>query len=1172
MADSPVSLAVPARAAAGVRDAPGAWTLGNERYRTLITDRGTGVSQFEGFALNRWAPDPLGDEGGWYVYLDEPGLAPWSIGVLPVAPRAGRAAAVGTRGSFTLIREEFDLEARLTVAVVPLRGLELRRVTVINRSGRPRAIGLTSAFEIVLHDRAADRSHPAFSRLFVQTDWDAARGALLASRRLRGADERFPLLAHAILEERGPDYDSDRARFLGRTSGRDRPRALLEGGPLSRTVGNALDPVAALRATRRLAPGEVLELTFLLAAGWSRAEVIAAVEKARLDGPDRLIAEALALSEDVVGAGSSDDPIWFLEPEADAAPAIASAPARIEPEDDAETLAFWNGFGGFAPGGREYVVRMPIDADGRPLRPPLPWVNVIANENFGCVVSESGAGATWSQNSRERRLTPWSNDPLLDPHGEALYVRDEDTGVVISPLPGPAPGGGSYEMRHGFGVSRCLHASGGLSFETSLFVPRHDPLKITRVRVTNTLERPRRLSLVAYQRLVLGAVPEETAASIVTSRDPRTGALFATRPDDALFPARVAFATLAGGQGARLDGPAAFAYTCDRASFLGPRGDLARPRALRDATAFDGRAGVALEPCFAQRVVFELAPGASVTWDALLGDAADQDEARALVARFRAPGACALALEESRRFWDELLSAVRVKTPAPALDAVLNGWMTYQTLSCRMWGRTAFYQSGGAFGFRDQLQDASALLHYRPALCRAQILLHAAHQFTEGDVLHWWHPPGDHGLRTRFADDLLWLPLLTATYVQATGDLGVLDERAPYLTARLLEPGEQEILIEPKVSDASGDLYEHGCRAIDRSLTVGVGAHGLPLFGCGDWNDGMNRVGQGGRGESVWMGFFLCTVLDAFVPLCERRGDRERAQRYAEARARLAAAIEREGWDGEWYRRGYYDDGTPLGSKVSDECRIDALAQAWAVLSGVAPHERARSALDAVERELVDHAAGIVRLLAPPFEHTPRDPGYIKGYVPGVRENGGQYTHAALWFVRALAESGRRDRAAHLLEALSPVSHAQDVAQTLQYQIEPYVITADVYGAEPHVGRGGWSWYTGSSGWMIRVALESILGLTEVEGRAFVLKPAIPDDWPGFRIERRLPEGTVYEFEVVHPGGPAEVVVRVTLDARDLAPEGDAAVVPIERDGRRHRVAVELGARAGTATAPGAAR
>jgi cyclic beta-1,2-glucan synthetase len=595
-------------------------------------------------------------------------------------------------------------------------------------------------------------------------------------------------------------------------------------------------------------------------------------------------------------------------------------------------------------------------------------------------------------------------------------------------------------------------------------------------------------------------------------------------------------------------------HTADRAAFLGRWGSPARPAMLARGGALDGATGAGLDPCFSQQVSVTLAPGDTAVCAFVLGAAEGVPDARHRITALRAAGAVEAVRAAARSAWDDVTSRVRVHTPSEAIDLMVNGWLVYQTLACRMWGRSAYYQSGGAWGFRDQLQDSAAFAMIQPGLARAQLLLHAAHQFAEGDVLHWWHPPGGAGVRTRFADDLLWLPFLTSTYVETTGDTGVLDETASFLTARALAPGEDEAYLEPADSGTAASLYEHGARAIDRSLVTG--SHGLPLFGGGDWNDGMNRVGREGRGESVWMGFFLYAVIGGFLPLALARGDHARAERWQRRREALRQAIETAGWDGGWYRRAYYDDGTPLGSATSDECRIDALAQAWAVLSGAAPAERARTAMDAVERELVDERDGLIRLLTPPFEHTPHDPGYIKGYVPGVRENGGQYTHAALWVVRALAELGRRERAARLLEMLSPIRHTRTPERLAIYQVEPYVVAADVYGAAPHVGRGGWTWYTGSSGWMMRVALESVLGVRLERGRVLCLRPCIPADWPGFELTWRDDDTTL---EIVVRNGGAGQVRAARLDGAPVEVSDGVARIPLAHDGRRHRVEIDLG-------------
>ena len=880
-----------------------------------------------------------------------------------------------------------------------------------------------------------------------------------------------------------------------------------------------------------------------------------------------------------------------------ATPAAPTAAARVTDDAQASAAAASRRSGpdvsgAFALDGSEYVLT--LDGDGGAVaRPPLPWVNVVANETFGFLVSESGAACTWSRNSRENRLTPWYNDPVSDPHGEALYVRDDESGAFWSPLPGPAPtasspqapavpaaasarqartgddgapghdaaaGGAAaerdaaFEVRHGLGYTVWRRRAYALAHEVTTFVPQRpaDRVKITRVRITNLADTPRRLSLFAYHRLVLGDLPGTSRRFVVSALDGPSDALFARNRANGEFAHAIVFAAAAAPPDATTR------FTGDRTAFLGRHGSPVAPRAIATGGALDGRTGPALDPCAALQISLVIAAQATVECSLLLGEADDEAAARALVARYRAPGAIDEAEREARAFWTELRTAVHVATPVPAIDHMVNAWLPYQILSCRLWGRSAFYQSGGAFGFRDQLQDAAAFAVTRPALTRAQILLHAAHQFVEGDVLHWWHPPLGRGIRTHFSDDLLWLPWITARYVAITGDAGVLDERVGFVAARPLAPGEDDAYLLPTRADEVADVYAHCCRALDRSL--GTGVHGLPLMGTGDWNDGMNRVGREGRGESVWMGFFLFRVLDDFIALCERRRDGARVARYRAHQDRLRDALETAGWDGAWYRRAYYDDGSVLGSAANAECKIDALAQAWAVISGAVSRARAGAAMDAVLRLLVDEEHGLIRLLTPPFDRDPRDPGYIKGYVPGIRENGGQYTHAALWVVEAFAELGRCDRAAALLEMLCPATHAATPARVATYQVEPYVVAADVYGVPPHVGRGGWTWYTGSAAWMYRIAVETILGIRLAGGDTLVVAPRIPDTWPGFTVRLRVPQAGEYEIVVTNPSGRAEVVRAVTIDGAAAAVVDGEARIAVGRDRRPRRIEVVLGA------------
>jgi cyclic beta-1,2-glucan synthetase len=803
-------------------------------------------------------------------------------------------------------------------------------------------------------------------------------------------------------------------------------------------------------------------------------------------------------------------------------------------------LPYFNGLGGFTHDGRVYAIYQ-----GPEDKTPAPWVNVIANPNFGTLVSESGSGVTWYGNSQQNRLTPWSNDPVSDPPSDVIFIRDEESGKFWSPTPHPIRELDAYRTRHGAGFTVFEHNSHAIEQELVTFVPLDrrggDPIRIQHLRLRNGSSRHRRLLVTFYVEWVLGDEREKTQQHIVTSWASDSKAILARNRYNPDYGERVAFAAMS---------PSPRSYSGDRTEFIGRNGSLSEPAALK-RDRLSNRTGAGLDPCAALQVEVEIAPGDTTDVICLLGQAESQQEAQRLIQKYREDLAVEQALLRTTRWWDNILGTIQVETPILSINFLINRWLLYQTLSCRIWGRSAFYQSGGAFGFRDQLQDVMTLLYASPGLAREHILHAASRQFKEGDVQHWWHLPSGSGIRSRFSDDLLWLPYVVAQYVRVTGDIKILEEEIPFLDAPILEEDQHEVFLLPTISTEQGTLFEHCQRAIERGLTSGP--HGLPLIGIGDWNDGMNRVGVEGKGESVWLAWFLISVLDEFAGLAELKDESSLAEIYRTKARDLAAIIEKTAWDGEWYRRAYFDDGTPLGSAQNAEGRIDSLPQSWAILSGAADPLRAAQALDAAVDQLVLEEEQLVLLFTPPFETSDPTPGYIMGYPPGVRENGGQYTHGSLWLPMALARQGDGERAERLLRIMNPIEHTREPEDVERYKVEPYVVAADVYRLHGKVGQGGWTWYTGSAGWMYRIWVEEILGL-KIEAGKMKISPVIPPHWEGFKLRYRLGEA-IYEIKVENPDRVSRGVVWIELNGE----RQDQDFIDLEGSEGRHSVLVRMG-------------
>jgi cyclic beta-1,2-glucan synthetase len=1281
---------------------PGIHLLSNGRYAVMVTTAGSGYSHWRDLAVTRWREDRTRDAWGMYVFLrDAHSGQVWSAAYQPSGVEPDSYEVAFSEDHVEIRRRDGAITTTLEVVISPEHDAEVRRVSLTNLGLRAREIELTSYAEIVLAPPAADWVHPAFSNLFVQTEFAPDLSALLATRRPRSHGEPQVWAAHVVVAEGETvgdlQYETDRARFLGRGRGIRTPMSVIDGHPLSNTVGAVLDPIVSLRRRVRLAPGASARVTFSTLIAPSRDEALAladeyhdpaAFERAatlawtqaqvqlhhlgigpdeaylfqelagqilyseptlrppsavltrntrgpsalwrhgisgdmpivlvRIDEPEdqgivrqllraheywrmkQLAVDLVILNEqapsyaqdlqasleaqvrtsqsrlqheghepsgsvfilrgDLISAEDrtllqtaaravllsrrgtlAEQVVRQPRPEAALVPLARRLPATksldvLPPQPE---LEFFNGLGGFSANGREYVTIL-----GEGQWTPAPWINVIANPSFGFQVSESGSGYTWSLNSRENQLTPWSNDPVNDPPGETIYVRDEDNGELWGPTVLPIrEEAWPYIARHGQGYSRFEHTSHGISLDLLQFVPLEDPIKISRLTIENHSGRSRRLSVTAFVEWVLGVSRSGSAPFIVTEIDPDTGAMLARNAWNNDFGSRVAFADLDGRQ---------TAWTGDRTEFLGRNGTLDHPASLERGDRLSGKVGAGLDPCGALQTIVELRAGGRAEIVFFLGDAATMEEARTLIALYRGADLDGLLRTVMKR-WDEVLGAVQVTTPDRAMDILLNRWLLYQTLACRVWARAAFYQAGGAYGFRDQLQDVMALTVAQRDVTRAQILRAAARQFVEGDVQHWWHPPSGRGVRTRISDDLLWLPYAVFHYLEVTGDLGLLDEVVPFLDGPTLAAGQEESYFEPRVSAQSGTLFEHCARALDRSLAVG--SHGLPLIGTGDWNDGMNRVGSAGKGESVWLGWFLHTNLWEFARLADARDEHQRAEVWRLHVSALKASLEREAWDGEWYRRAYFDDGTPLGSATNTECRIDSIAQSWGVISGAAEPARGARAMAAVEKHLIRSREGLVLLFTPPFDRASPDPGYIKGYLPGVRENGGQYTHAAIWSVLAFAALGDGDKAGELFSLLNPMNHASTRAGVYRYKVEPYVVAADIYAEPPHVGRGGWTWYTGSAGWMYRAGIEWLLGF-RVRGSTLHFDPCIPRAWRRFEITFRY-HASRYEITVENPRGVSRGVSGIEVDGNPLV-TGSTSLM-LADDGKTRRVRVVLG-------------
>ena len=1276
--------------------------LSNGHFQVLISNRGSGYISWRNKDLTRWQPDPVLENWGNWIYLQEmhysntPADKLWSATYQPLAAGAENMQVSFHAHMVTYQRVVDQLTSVMEVTVSPDEPVEIRRIYLQNNSNRPRRLRVTSYGEVVLATHSEDTQHPAFNKLFIESEYEKELGLQIFSRRPRTDTETPFLIGHMLMgkdEELDVHHEADRNIFIGRGHGARDPQALFSKEYLHGSSAATLDPIFALGSEITIAAHEQKQIAFLTFAAESKQELIALAQKfhtwpmvdytfhqADINNQQQLEEEGLdsgaalenilktfsallypykavrAKAEILAANSLGQSALWRFGISGDLPillvmvdnprqlelvreallvfkylcnrnfkielvilnrqptdygaelnglihrlirktdcdnylnlsagvyviyydqmnheerillqsvarvilkgengslaeqltdysvpayrlpkfyPSLPSSPQPALKFQLPDNLQFFNGYGGFSSDGKEYHILVEPNK-----KTPAPWVNVIGYPQFGFMVTEAGSQTTWAVNSGENRLTPWSNDPVQDPTGEALYLRDEETAEVWTPTPQPSNTGQPHLVRHGAGYTIFEHKSHGIKHSLTLYASPSDPVKIIRLKVTNLSDRNRRLTVTQYIEWVLGTTRTKNSAFIIPEYDFETESLLASNPYNSEFGQRTAFLS----SNKEIHG-----MTADRTEFLGRAGTIRTPAAL-ERLGLEKRITAGEDPCAALQVHIDLESNSSEEICFILGQGDDRSQAIELIKKYQQSEAIEQAFEETTAYWNQLLDTIEVETPDQAINLMLNRWSLYQSLSCRIWGRTAFYQSSGAYGFRDQLQDVLALLSVQPRIARQQILYAAAHQFEEGDVLHWWHPPTGRGVRTRFSDDLLWLPYVVAHYITVTADFDILDEETSFIHGDLLRDDEDEHYGYYEPGQDMFSLYEHCLRAIQKGTTKGV--HGLPLIGGGDWNDGLNHVGSKGKGESIWLAWFLVDVLNRFAEICVQRGEQDRAEEFRRQAQEYVRAVEENGWDGAWYRRGYYDNGKPLGSHENLEGKIDAIAQSWAVISKGGNKKRSKTAMKSVLDRLVLPQERLSLLFAPPFDKTSQNPGYIKGYLPGIRENGGQYTHAAVWTAWAFRDLYDGNRTYQLFNLLNPIYQADSAEKVETYRVEPYVVCADIYSQEPYIRRGGWTWYTGSAAWYYRLGIEAILGFKKI-GETLYFDPVIPESWKSFRLTYRY-EQSVYYITVENPQHRQHGVAKVIMDGKIMS----ANRIPLQKNSGNHVITVIMG-------------